>query len=94
MAKVVSSLIDDMSSCIICGKYAELHHVFFGLKQKKWSDKYKFYLPLCYEHHRGNNGPHMNRKVDLAYKTMAQKHFEAHIGTREQFIHEFGRNYL
>lgn len=54
MSKMKSNLVDSMEYCIECGSpYAECHHVFFGSFQKKYSDIFKFYLPLCAEHHRG-----------------------------------------
>jgi len=37
---------------------------------------------------------HNNREMDLVLKQQAQKYYEEHIGTREQFIKEIGRNYL
>ena len=95
MAKCKSNLVDDMEYCMVCGKpNAECHHVFFGTYKKKMSDKYKMYVPLCAEHHRGNNSPHMNREIDLALKIKGQKWFEENIGTREFFMHEFGKSYL
>lgn len=95
MAKVKSVLTDNMEKCFVCGNiYAECHHVLFGSFQKKYCTKYKLYLPLCGYHHRGNEGPHMNYEKNLEYKRMAQKYYEEKIGSREQFMSEFGKNYL
>lgn len=79
---------------MVCGRpNPHVHHVTFGAK-KKFSDKYGYLLPLCYEHHEGMAGPHRNREVDLIYKRLAQAHYEAHIGTREDFIRETGKSYI
>ena len=34
------------------------------------------------------------KDVDTALKRLSQQYYETHYGTREQFISEFGRNYL
>lgn len=95
MSKKSSVLTDDMEHCFVCGSpYAECHHVFFGSYQKKYADKYKFYLPLCPEHHKGNSGPHMNKTKDIEYKKMAQRYYEKNISDRSDFMMDFGKNYL
>ena len=95
MSKKSSVLTDDMEHCFVCGSpYAECHHVFFGSYQKKYADKYKFYLPLCPEHHKGNSGPHMNKTKDIEYKKMAQRYYEENISNRSNFMMDFGKNYL
>lgn len=100
MAKIKSVLVEDMNTCYACGieqndyVQVECHHVFFGSYQKTWCTKRKLYLPLCGNCHRGNNSPHMNRDIDLEYRQMAQQYYEENIGDRNQFMAEFGRNYL
>ena len=95
MSKKVSNLTDDMEHCYECGSpYAECHHVFFGSFQKKYSDIFKLYIPLCAEHHKGNSGPHLNREKDLEYKKMAQRYFEENLGDRKDFMMNFGKYYL
>lgn len=79
--------------CIICGRPAEQHHVFFGTASRKRSEFYGLVVGLCPEHHRGPTGPHMNRQNDLVLKRAAQKDFEREH-TREEFIVNFGRSYL
>jgi len=80
--------------CKVCGRpYAERHEVFFGTGQRQLSIKYKLQIDLCAEHHRGPNGPHFNREVDLKYKREFQMKFEQEY-SREEFIRLFGRNYL
>lgn len=80
--------------CVICGApHAHKHHIFFG-PYRKTADKYGYVVPLCYEHHIGNNGIHFNREMDLAFKRRAQKDFEEKHGSREEFRQLFGRSYL
>lgn len=57
--------------CIVCGKEGERHHIIF--KSDKGIDFPLNYVYLCAEHHRGKNGPHKNRKIDLTYKLQLQK---------------------
>ncbi|ASN70263.1 hypothetical protein 10S9_9 [uncultured Caudovirales phage] len=50
---------------------------------------------LCYKHHRTDpDAVHRNRESDLQLKEMAQTYYEQNIGTRQQFILEFGKSYL
>lgn len=79
--------------CIICGRPAEQHHIFFGNPSRKYSEKYGLVVGLCAEHHRGPTGPHQNRENDLRLKLAAQTDFEKDH-TREEFIKIFGRSYL
>lgn len=37
---------------------------------------------------------HMNQEFDESLKRQAQEYYEAHIGSRQQFIAEFGKSYL
>lgn len=90
-----SIIQENTSYCIVCGRYGtELHHIFFGVGNRKLSDRYGLTCGLCYDHHRGNNGVHGgNRELDLELKRMAQEQF---IKTYEDadFLAIFGRNYL
>ncbi|AAK79889.1 hypothetical protein BJV85_002066 [Clostridium acetobutylicum] len=65
--------------CQVCGKAygIEKHHVVFR-SQASYMVKIKQNLIyLCTEHHKGNNGPHKNRKIDLGYKKALQsKYYE------------------
>ncbi|MCR3760124.1 HNH endonuclease [Clostridium felsineum] len=57
--------------CVVCGKDGERHHIVY--KSQGGLDFPLNYVYLCDEHHRGINGPHKNRKVDLYYKLQMQK---------------------
>ena len=82
--------------CELCGteKNVEGHHVFYGTANRRLSEQYGLKMWLCAEHHRGTNGIHNNREMDLHYKKKYQRKFETEIGAREEFINLFGRNYL
>lgn len=89
-----SILQKDTDYCFICGRYGtEIHHIFFGTANRKLSDKYNCVCGLCYYHHRGNNGVHHNRELDLRLKRMAQRRFNE-VYTDLDFLAIFGRNYL
>lgn len=93
--KRFSVLVDSLEYCLVCGRpHPHKHEIFFGQRNRKLSIKYGFVIPLCYEHHEGNNSPHHNREIDLRYKRMARQYYEEHIGTREEFIKEFGKSYM
>lgn len=72
----------------------EEHHIFFGNPGRKNSEKYGLKVYLTPERHRGKNGPHQNRDIDLMLKRLAQRAFERVHGNRELFMKIFGRNYL
>jgi len=52
--------------CEVCGKKADVHHIIH--KSEGGMDISFNYLYLCSFHHRGKNGPHRNKTVDLSYK--------------------------
>lgn len=91
---VTSIVIKDTEHCFMCGApYPEQHHIYFG-PYRKWAEKYHLTIPLCAEHHRGNNGPHHNKEINIVYKKIGQQAFENSIGSREEFIKTFGRSWL
>ena len=92
----MSALVEDMTRCYVCGRTpAQAHHVIYGTSNRKISDRYSYLVPLCIDHHTGQNGVHHgNKKLNLHLKQMAQKHFEDHYGSREDFIKIFGKSYL
>lgn len=75
-----------MHFCEECQKnIVELHHVIFKsqaayMKNIKINFKY-----LCPECHRGNNGPHMNKKRNVQYKMELQKKLFELFGDKEYF---------
>ena len=98
MAKRLWSVFtDDMDHCLFTGKYGvERHHIFSHTpNERKLCEKYGFIAPLTPRLHP--NGVHRGKgakEVDKKLRIMCQEYYEKHIGTREQFMLEFGRNYL
>lgn len=95
--KLWSVFTDDMEHCYFTGTpYCHRHHIFYGPYRNK-SEEYGFVIPLASQLHEfepesvhGNP----NQGLDLQLKQMAQKYFEEHYGTREEFIKIFGKNRL
>lgn len=91
------SLISDEKFCLICGTPLNIHkhHIFEGTGRRKLSEKYGCWCYLCARHHNmSNESVHFKKELDLKLKQQCQKAWEYQIGTREQFIMLFGRNYL
>ena len=86
-----SIFTNDLEHCYICGsKKEELHEIYAG-RNRINSMKYGFVLPLCHKCHSQNqNNPAFN---DFWHKT-GQKYWEYSIGSRNEFIALFRRNYL
>ena len=97
MAKRLKSVFtDDMDTCIFTGSpYVERHHIYGSFNRKK-SEKYGFVVPLRYDLHP--NGTRADARyakdIDEHLKRKAQGYYEKYIGTREDFIQEFGKSYL
>lgn len=93
----MESVLQEVKECYVCQTTSNLHdhHVLFGTSNRKKSEKYGLKVWLCaYHHNMSNEGVHFNQVLDRALKMKAQKHFEKNIGTREDFIKEFGKSYL
>ena len=91
----MDSIIQKERKCFLCGKVTplEMHHIFGGANRKK-SERYGLKVYLCHWcHNEPPAGVHFNRENDLILKQTAQRVFERDH-TREQFMEEFGRNYL
>lgn len=103
-----SIFTSDFNKCAVTHIYRgarriECHHVFGGAYRKR-STAYGFVCPLVDVIHP--NGAAANNKecirltgrtlkeLDLELRQHCQKYYEEHIGTRERFVSEFGRNYL
>ena len=88
-----SIIQEDTDYCYICGRYGtEIHHI-FGASNRKWSTKYGLIVGLCYNHHRGNQGVHFNKELNVKLKQIGQKAFMEHY-TEADFLAVFGRYYL
>ncbi|KGK88089.1 hypothetical protein DP68_08765 [Clostridium sp. HMP27] len=63
-----------MQECIVCGNpYSEEHHIVFRGQQEAMINCPLNKKSLCCECHRGKNGPHLNRSIDLKYKIELQE---------------------
>lgn len=92
----MESVLQKVKECYVCRTTMNLHrhHIFYGTANRKQSEKYKLTVYLCQEHHTGNTGVHFQKDLDMHLKKIAQEHFEAEIGSREDFRRIFGRSYL
>lgn len=99
MAKRLKSIFtDNMDICIFTGSpYVERHHVFSGANRKK-CEKYGFTAPIRYDLHPNGAGfshsSEIREQINNYLQTKCQEWYEAHIGTRADFIREFGKSYL
>ena len=95
MKKLWSCFTDDMDHCYFTGSApVERHHIFGGNNRKN-SEKYGFVIPLRPDLHP--NGVHAGNdasQIDINLKHMAQRHFEAYYGKRDDFIRIFGKSWL
>ena len=98
MAKRLFSVFTtDMEHCIETGtSHCHRHHI-FGRSNRGRSEKYGFVIPIAYYLHEFQEGSihnNPNQGLDLKWKRKAQEYYEANIGSREEFIAEFGKSYL
>lgn len=86
-----SIFTDDLEHCYICGKSKDhLHELFFG-RNRLVSIKFSFVIPVCSIcHHRC----HFDTDIISFYRKECQSYYENNIGSRDEFIAEFKRNYL
>ena len=93
----MKSVLQEEKECFVCGTTLNLHdhHILFGKPNRQHSEKRGLKVWLCIYHHTGSDeAVHNNRALDLRLKRIAQEYYEQNYGTREDFRHEFGRNYL
>ena len=91
------SIICQLENCYVCKRQPiEKHEVFYG-KNRQTSIRYGLVIPLCLEHHRGQNGVHgtYGHLLNNELKKMAQlKAMEHYNWTVDEFRTRFGKNYL
>lgn len=87
-------------TCYACGCYASPgflheHHIFGGSNRKR-SEHYGLKVHLCYVCHEDNKrGVHgQNKELRDRLHKEGQQAYERVHGSREQFMKEFGKNYL
>ena len=105
-----SILTTKKGECYVCGRigFTELHHIYYGQKQRRISDREGLVVYLCPECHKGTRGVHGRDGAQLGYslKEIAQEAWEmkykeaypyknhAEEAAREAFIRMMGKNYL
>lgn len=92
MRKHKSKLQKD-ENCYICGSpYTEEHHALHGTANRKKADKHGLIFYLCHKHHMELHDK--NTQLDRFLQVTAQEYFEHYIGSRADFIKEFGKSYI
>lgn len=79
-----------------CGDPLDGHHIFGGCNRKK-SEQYGLVVYLCHSrcHENGKEAAHKNAETMLRlHQWGQQKVMEEQGWTTEDFIREFGRNYI
>lgn len=93
----MKSIIQNKKECFVCkSTYGlEVHHIYFGTKNRPVSDKNGFVLWLCGEHHRGLYGVHgkYGHVLDQKLKQICQKKYEE-THTRDEFRQLIGKSYI
>lgn len=83
--------------CFICKRVTqtENHHIFGGGNRKK-ADREGLTVYLCHDcHNEPPNGVHFNRERNVRLRQIGQRAWMDHYGkTAQDFIREYGRNYL
>lgn len=96
--KLWSILTDDLSRCYVTGSNCvAIHHVFPGVGRRSICEKYGFIVPLSpWLHNMSNESVHSNPNtgLDLKLKQECQAYYEAHYGSRKEFVLTFGKSYL
>lgn len=93
----MKSIVQTERECFICKttRNLELHHIFGGAYRSK-SDRDGLTVYLCHCHHNESPiGVHHNRQRMDWLRAIGQRAWMQHNNaTIEDFIREFGRNYL
>ena len=85
------SVFYELDSCMNCGSTYQLtKHEIFGGSNRQNSMRYGFVLPLCLKCHQTLQE---NTEFNQHWRTKAQDYFEENIGTKEDFIKIFRKNY-
>lgn len=93
----MKSLLSDERICLVCGTTQNLHkhHIFGGANRRK-SERDGCWCYLCAPHHNmSDKGVHFNKELDTRLKQRCQiKWQEVYNKSEDDFIKEYGRNYL
>jgi len=93
----MKSIIQENKECYKCGStnWLEEHHIFGGAN-RKISERNGLKIYLCHTHHNEPpTGIHFNKEfMEQMHKTGQRIWQEKYSKTKEDFIREFGKNYL
>lgn len=92
---------DEYRTCFLCGRSEtsfnrlEVHHIFQGSNRNK-SEKYGLTVTLCHScHNEPPYGAHFNKQTaKYLHRYGQEKCMKEQNWTVEQFVAEFGKNYL
>lgn len=93
---MAKSIMQTEKRCYVCGTTYNIHehHIYYGMANRKQSEKHGFKVYLCGRHHNlSNEGVHFDHELDLRIKQDCQRLFEK-THSREEFISIIGKNYL
>lgn len=80
--------------CYLCNKFMTVknkHHIFNGGGYRDKCEQDRLY---CYVHPTCHRYIHDHAMTARTLKQRGQKYYEENIGTREEFIKRYGKNYL
>ena len=87
-----SSVFYELGTCMNCGStYQVTKHEIYPGRNRQNSMVYGFVLPLCRNCH---SSLQENVEFNDKWRRKAQEYFEEYIGTHEEFMDIFRRNYL
>lgn len=94
---MTKSVLSNERECFRCKTTLNLqkHHIFNSAYRNK-SDRMGYWVYLCMDCHTGARGVHTTTQGRIYWdylKGLCQQHYEQDH-SREDFIREFGRNYL
>lgn len=89
--KRFSVFTDNMDKCFFCNNPRMDKHEIYRGKNRPNSMKFGFVLPMCRFHHDMYQDDVLFNKY---WHEIAQKYFEEHYGTRDEFVKIFRKNYL
>lgn len=93
----MNSILSNNKVCYRCGTTFNIHkHHIFGGANRTRSEKEGCWVYLCAPHHNmSDKGVHFDRKYDLELKQECEaKWLEVNNKTIDDFINDFGKNYL
>mgnify|MGYP004464381569 FL=1 len=87
-----SVFTNNLNECYLCGStYQMTKHEIFEGRNRRNSMLYGFVLPLCLSCHMNITN---DNKFLLDWKCKAQNYFETNIGSKDDFIKTFGKDYI